>query len=274
MIIRLMIVLLLFTFFVCQGQEIKNAGTTFENISGNMDTAILCKTAQRAIEAYGGVEFWNSVKRIEAEVSATGFAFRMKKRPFFNCAKLEMEVNKPVCSLTPIGKDSNISGVLEGSCVMLKDFKGKIIEKREDPEKYFPYGKRTFRWDDLDMAYFANYAFWNYFSLPVLLMNPDIIWREVENGVLEAEFPETIPTHCKVQKFYFDTISGLLVRHDYTVDIFGSWAKVGNVVLEHTSFSGIAGDLRRKVTPRATKKKLLGFPVMIDITVHDVRYFF
>ena len=27
------------------------------------------------------------------------------------------------------------------------------------------------------MAYFANYAFWNYFTLPNLLMNPAIVWH-------------------------------------------------------------------------------------------------
>jgi hypothetical protein len=58
------------------------------------------------------------------------------------------------------------------------------------------------------MAYFANYAFWNYFRLPNLLLENRIEWNEKVNGVLSALFPDSIPTHSTVQEFHFDTNNG------------------------------------------------------------------
>lgn len=44
------------------------------------------RTAQEAITAYGGKEFWSKAKRIEAEVSVHGLAFTLKSRPAFKHA--------------------------------------------------------------------------------------------------------------------------------------------------------------------------------------------
>jgi hypothetical protein len=269
------LIIYIFASNVCHAQNEHNLYIGGQNMSGytcKKDTSELSKTAILVLNAYGGIEFWQDLKTIEAEVSAKGLAFKMKKRPFFDHAKLVMDVRRPYSTLTPIGKDSAITGEFDLFDVRLVDQAGNVVDERKNACDYFPGNGRLFRWDDLDMAYFANYAFWNYFTLPNLLLNENIKWTELEFGLLQAEFPDSIPSHCKIQKFYFDTISGLLIRHDYTVDIFGKWAKVGNVVVEHSEFNGIPGDKRRKVTPRATKKRLLKIPVMIDITVHDCTY--
>jgi len=230
------------------------------------------KTAQKAVDAYGGEKFWKSHKGIEAEVSATGVAFTIKQRPFFDHAKIKMEISRPFSKLTPIGKHHEITGVLNGTDVRLEDANGKVLATRKDPRKYFPYGRRLFYWDDLDMTYFANYAFWNYFTLPNLLLNETIKWTEVNDGLLEAEFPPDIPTHSKVQRFYFDQTTGLIKEHDYTVDIMGNWAHVANVVDEHKLFNGVPVATRRKVTPKLSNGKILNFPIMIDINVLDLEF--
>ncbi len=230
-------------------------------------------TAQKALAAYGGKERWTNAKTINAEVSVHGWAFTLKRRPFFKHARISMEIARPVSRLTPIGKDPQITGVLVGHDVYLEDQNGTITEARKNARRYFPGGRRLFAWDDLDMTYFANYAFWNYFTLPALLLREDIAWKELKPGPLEASleatFPDTLPTHNPVQRFRFDPKTGLLIQHDYTAEIISKLATAANVVLEHKQGAEILYPSRRLVTPRAPSGKALPGPTLIAITVHD-----
>jgi hypothetical protein len=232
---------------------------------------MLSTTAQKAIEAYGGIELWQKTKYMEADVSVTGFAFTLKRRPFFEHAKIFMEVGKPFSRLTPIGKDKNITGILDGNDVRLENPDGKVVAERKNARNYFPFGRRLFYWDDMDMSYFANYAFWNYFTFPNLLMNENIVWTEKEAGILEAVFPDSIPTHNKTQEFYTDKTTGKLIQHNYTVDIISKLARVAHCVAEHSEVNGHCYPSSRRVTPRSGKGNVMKKPVMIDIKVHDFR---
>ncbi len=229
------------------------------------------KTAQKVLDFYGGEALWKKAQKLEATVSVKGLAFTLKRRPFFVNVLLEMDLDKPFCSITPIGKDKNIKGILRNQDVYLENDKKEILAERKNGRKYFPYGRRLFWWDDLDMAYFANYAFWNYFSFPRLLMREDIAWKEKEAGVLEAIFPDTIPSHCRVQEFYFDKESGQLLEHHYTANIISKLAKVVHTVGEHENKHGLRYAKHRIVRPRDRKGKAMKGPVMIDISVHDMK---
>lgn len=219
--------------------------------------------------AYGGAELWSQYNFIEAEVSASGLAFKLKGRKAFQHVKLKMEIARPYARLSPIGTDSNITGVLDGTTVRLENEQGQVIAERKEARSFFPGGRRFFRWDDLDMAYFANYAFWNYFTLPVLLSRTDIQWTETKEGTLQAVFPDSLPTHSRQQEFIFDTESGLLKQHNYTVDIFGQWAKAANVVLEHQRNEQTVYDALRLVTPRKRNGRARKGPALIKIEVHS-----
>jgi hypothetical protein len=231
----------------------------------------LSPTAQHAIDAYGGSDLWKSHKFIEAEVSVKGLAFTLKRRTFFEHAKIKMEIARPFSKITPIGKDKFISGVLEGKDVRIENADGEIISERINARDFFPYGRRLFYWDDMDMAYFANYAFWNYFTLPNLLTDARIEWKENEIGVLSAVFPDNIPTHSTKQEFHFDTKNGLLIQHNYTVDIISKLAKAANVVKEHKKSENVIYPSSRLVTPQNGKGKPLKSPTLIDITVYDFK---
>ena len=191
--------------------------------------------AEKALNAYGGREVWTESKRIEAEVSVHGLAFTLKRRPFFKHAKIAMDIARPYSRLTPIGKEAGITGVLDGHDVRLEDQHGEIISERKDARSYFPAGRRLLYWDDLDMAYFANYAFWNYFTLPALLMRTDIQWTEIEPGWLEAIFPDEIPTHNTKQRFRFARAARLYCRNHQ---------QAGNRCPCHSrAYAGSAGNL-------------------------------
>lgn len=232
---------------------------------------MLSFTAQKAIEAYGGQKFWGSAKIIEAEVSVKGLALTLKRRPFFKHVKLRMEIDKPYSILTPIGKNKGISGILDGQDVKLENVNNEIVAERKNARQYFPFGRRLLWWDDLDMAYFANYAFWNYFTLPRLLMNEEIEWTEKSEGFLIARFPKSIPTHNEIQEFHFDKETGRLIQHNYTAEIISGLAKAANVVLEHSENDNFLFTSLRRVTPRTKEGKPLNKPVLIEIKVHNYR---
>ena len=119
------------------------------------------------------------------------------------------------------------------------------------------------------MAYFANYAMWNYLTLSALLMRKDINWNEIEAGLLEAIFPKEIPTHNQRQRFRFEQETGLLRQHDYTAEVISRLAKAAHVVLDHSESDGFRFTSHRRVTPISAKGKPLRGPTLIEITIHD-----
>ena len=40
----------------------------------------------------------------------------------------------------------------------LENADGSVIEVRQDARRLFPYGRRLFAWDALDLTYFLGYA--------------------------------------------------------------------------------------------------------------------
>lgn len=232
----------------------------------------LTETAEKAIAAYGGAGLWRSVSTLHAEVSARGLAFILKRRPFFSHVRIVESVHKPFSSLTPIGRTSGVAGILDHHDVRLEDETGRVISERRNARDFFRIGRRLLWWDDLDMSYFANYASWNYFTLPALLLRDDIDWTELEPGLLEARFPDGIPTHSRVQRFRFERQTGLLIQHDYTAEIISPLARASNVVLQHSRNSaGLLYPSVRRVTPRGPKGRALAGPVLIRLDIHDYR---
>lgn len=227
-------------------------------------------TMRKAIEAYGGQELWKSARTIQAEVSAHGLLFTLKQRPLFDHAQLSMEVHRPCARLKPIGKDPHTTGVLAKHDVWLEDQQGHIIDERRDARRYFGKLSRLFRWDDLDMAYFANYAFWNYFTFPALLMREDIQWKELKPNYLEAIFPNEIPTHSRVQRFRIDADTGLLIQHDYCADVVSRLANAANVVIDHAQAGDILYAAARAVSPRLPGGHPLHLPTIVAIQVHHL----
>ena len=112
---------------------------------------------------------------LRGRIQCRGLAFIFKQRPQFKRAKVTMDISRPFSRITPIGRNRDISGVLNGPDVHLENANGEVIRERKNARQYFPGGRRLLYWDDLDMAYFANYAIWNYLTLPALLMRKDII---------------------------------------------------------------------------------------------------
>ena len=105
-------------------------------------------------------------------------------------------------------------------------------------------------------------------------MRKDIIWNEIEAGLVEAIFPIDIPTHSQKQRFRFDRKTGLLIQHDYTAVIISSLAKAAHVVLDHSESEGLIFTAHRRVTPISAKGKPMRGPTLIEIMIHDYHLLF
>jgi hypothetical protein len=223
----------------------------------------------RVIAAHGGAARWRDAEQFDAIVSARGLAFTMKNRPPFVQARLSGAVHHPLCRLTPIGGDPELCGVLDGADTRIETRDGRVQAHRSDARAALTRGGKLWRWDDLDMAYFANYAFWGYLTLPALLLRKDVLWSQTSPTRLRATFPPDLPVHSPIQTFDFDAETGLLLRNSYTAEVIGGWAKASQRISAHRSFGGVPVPTRRIVTPRGPFCTTLPGPVLIDIRVHD-----
>jgi hypothetical protein len=222
----------------------------------------LTRTAARAIEAYGGAERWLRADRIEALVSVTGLAWWLKMRRPVPRTKLRIELASPIARLEPVDRSGRV-GILNGKDALLEDASGAVVAKREAAGKYFPGGRRAFYWDSLDLAYFAGHAMWNYFTFPRQLLRPEIDWKEVSEGVLEAHYPPELPTHSAIQRFHFDSKTGLLCRHDCTLEAVGPWAHVTQIVDHYRERDGIPYFGLRTVYFRRSDGSRIPWPTLI-----------
>jgi hypothetical protein len=229
---------------------------------------VLTRTAARAIEAYGGADRWLKADRIEAVVSVTGLAWWLKMRRPVPRTRLRIDLRCPYTRVDPVDR-TGLVGILRGKDAMLEDASGRIVARRDDAGKYFTGGRRIFYWDSLDLAYFAGNAMWNYFAFPRLLLRPDIEWREVSDGLLEAHFPPELPTHSAIQRFHFDPKTGLLCRHDCTLVAVGGWARVTQIIDHYRERDGIPYFGLRTVFFRRGDGSRIPWPTLIVGKVWD-----
>lgn len=228
------------------------------------------ETLERLIEAYGGEDRWRSARQVEARIWAWGLAFALKWQPAMRAVEVEATVRRPLVVLRPPHWDGMI-GVLDGQTCRLEDPSGRVVAERGDPRSRFPYGRRALWWDRLDQVYFSGYALWNYLAFPAILMRSDVDCREIGPGLLEVRFPDELPTHSRRQLFHVDLSSGRLLRLDYTAEVFGSWARAANVVLEHAAWEELHYPCRRRVTPRGFGGRPLGRPLLVGIEISGWR---
>lgn len=223
---------------------------------------------ERAIEAYGGEERWRAIGEIEAHGSCSGLLFRWKRGHGFDDLHIRLKVWEPWIQLSAVDKSGAI-GILNGHDVRIERPNGELVSERPYARANFPYGRRLFHWDLMDVVYFAGYAFWNYLTLPALLIRDDIRWEQVSDTVLEANIPDWIPTHTRRQKFHFDPDTGLLSQYDYTADVFGSFAKASHI-LQHAESDGVVYTSDRLIMPTIGGKPF-AFPLLIHVVIDDYK---
>lgn len=206
-----------------------------------------------AIAAHGGWERWQQLRKISAHVSVGGSVWQVKGWPdVFADAHFEIDPHRPHTEYS-LSRDTARRSVYEPNRTVLVSDDGKVIEQRESPRSSFEGHTITTRWDAQQLIYFAGYAMWTYLTTPFLFRLPGFRTEEIapwdEDGEswrrLKVSFPANVPSHSAEQTFYFDR-SGLLKRHDYSVEIMGGTSSA-NYATHAESFGGIVFPTRRRV---------------------------
>ncbi|WP_144185781.1 hypothetical protein [Elioraea rosea] len=206
----------------------------------------------RILAAYGGLERWQAFRTVEATI-VTGGAFWGTKGLVQDPDPRRMVValHEQWGSLEPYGDpDWHTTYTPDRVAILRGD--GSIVSERNDPRASFAGHGMDTPWDPLHRAYFNGYALWLYFTTPFVLAHPGVRVTELEPlqagaerwSVLRAEFPSTIATHCRVQDFFFGE-DLMLRRHDYRVDVAGSFA-AAQLISDHLDADGIRFPCRRR----------------------------
>jgi hypothetical protein len=229
---------------------------------------------EEALEAHGGADRWRATMELRARVKSGGFALASKLAGGrLRDYEATVTVERPHAVLDPYPAPGR-RGVFDGDRVRVESGSGEVLAERADPRAVFrPLSRRALWWDPLDSLYFAGYALWNYLTTPLLLTRPGVEVREGEPWEeapgerwrrLEVTFPPGLPTHSREQTFYFDE-GGLLRRHDYTAEVFGSWAKAAHYCYDHREIGGVIVCARRRVLPRSGSNRPRRGPLLVWI---------
>jgi hypothetical protein len=183
------------------------------------------------IEVHGGSVLWNSLKTLEAEISARGLLFTMKRQPVLNHIRVRVSTREPRFTFFDFPQQGQTSELIGNDEVRIVNSDARVVAKRLQPRSAFQGIRRKFYWDRLDFIYFAGYATWNYLTTPFLFLRKGFQFEVLPSlpGVhptmtrLRVTFPADIPTHCLTQIFYFDE-RFYLKRLDYTAEVVGKWA--------------------------------------------------
>lgn len=235
----------------------------------------VAEALKRILDAHGGVEYWQSLSAVEVSMSASGFLFRAKRiRPLRN-AVVVVDTDDPRAVMKDFPTPGCTASLLGTHRVEIRDASGAVLRHRDDPRQAFGPGRRSLYWDDLDFVYFSGYAMWCYLTLPFLLLHRGVSIENCEQGadgstVLTAAFPDYLPVHSPVQTLYFDP-SGRLLRHDYTAEVVGGWAKAAQLCADYRKFGGLWAPTRRRVYPRGPANRPLPLPTLVALDIHDLR---
>ncbi len=231
----------------------------------------LSPTAARALQAYGGEAVWKGASDVESTVTVGGLLFQLKGINIPPHARITVDVQRPHTVITPVD-DSGDIGVLDGFSVIITAPDGRVLEHRADAREHLQNASIGTKWDRLNLLYFLGYAFWGYYTLPYQLMRTDIEWTELRDGILQADYGTNLPVHSRVQRFWFDTKSGLLRRNDYTPVAADPTARAANVVFDHGVSDGIPYTSKRRVKTSIQQYGwVLPLPDFITIDVESWR---
>jgi hypothetical protein len=243
-----------------------------------MAVANALQAVHEAIEAHGGMDYWNSLSALEADISARGFLFLAKRRPVLERVRMRASTTEPRFAFLDYPNPGQTAELIGNDEVRILDSAGRVLARRENPRQAFHGVRRLFKWDELDFIYFGGYATWNYLTAPFLLMRKGFIIEALEplRGAFEhltrllVTFPDDLPTHCHKQIFYFDE-ERMLRRLDYTAEVVGNWAHAAHLCEDYRSFGGLKAPTRRRVLPLFFGHGPMPGPTLVELNVHDIR---
>ncbi len=232
------------------------------------------------IVAHGGLDAWRGVERIDVHARSGGLLLATRvPRGRFADVRLEATVGRPRAVALDYPRPG-CRGVFDAGAVRVETDGGEVLQERSDPRRWFSGRtgiRRNFRWDELDLTYFAGYAWWNYLNHPLLLTRDgvevsegkalrrgDEVWRR-----LDVSFPAGLDTHSPRQSFFYDGELRLR-RHDYVAEVVGRWAHAAHFCDEHREVDGLLFPTKRRVYPVGLGERPLPGPVLVALDLLEI----
>jgi hypothetical protein len=233
---------------------------------------------EKIFEAHGGLDGWLSFSKMEADVVTGGGLFPLKGlMPDLSTRRMSVWLKEERASVLPFGApDQRTAFTPERLAIEKVD--GTVVAEWPYPKNSFIGHGLSTAWGLVHRAYFNGYAMWTYLNTPFLLQWEGVQIEEeepwIENGetwrVLRAYLPGYIISHCALQRFYFGP-DGLLRRHDYHVDIAGSFA-AAQLTTDYIEADGIRLPSRRRAFAMGPDRRPIPELLMVAIDLSNVAY--
>jgi hypothetical protein len=143
------------------------------------ENGIPARVIDDAVNAHGGRDRWLAVTSLSAPVSIRGSLWSDKGHDgAFADAAVFIDPHRQHVEFSGFGPHG-LHTWFEPGLVSVRTENGTEIDRRHDPRASFPRGAAT-QWDNIQVAYFARYAIWNYLTLPHLLTTAGIQATELD----------------------------------------------------------------------------------------------
>ncbi|KIC94442.1 hypothetical protein [Flavihumibacter solisilvae] len=208
---------------------------------------------KKAIGVQGGMDTWKKYNNVFAHLSVGGILWGMKGHPdSINNVDVVVDLHEQKASHIP---NAEWYTAYTPGKVQIKSGKSDILEETDNPRDSFKGHMLETQWSNLQLAYFAGYAMWNYLNTPFLFarLGFDVIeiesWTEGSENWrrLNVKWPKDIHTHSTEQILYIDD-EGFIRRLDYQVEIAGN-TPAAHYLYDYKEVDGIKMATRRIVYP-------------------------
>ena len=232
----------------------------------------------RVLDAHGGLDTWRRFERVEATIVSGGLMFELKGQPQDPTPRrMAVALQREWSSVRPFGADDQKTDFTPDR-VAIEKLDGTVVKELMNPEASFEGDDLNTPWNPLQRAYFNGYALWTYLTSPFLLALPGFTVRELDpieddgrtlTG-LQLTFPQGFVSHSTQQEFYFGP-DLLLARHDYRVEIAGSFAAI-QYISHFVEADGIMMPTKRRAYRRGDDGRPLFDQLMVSIDLSDYHF--
>lgn len=230
-----------------------------------------------AINAQGGLDQWRKFHTVSSHLKVGGELWHLKGHQG-TIEDVNVKVNLLEQSVSHV-PNNEWHTLYTPDRIAIETSNGELVEEMYNPRGSFVGHTLESRWSNLQLAYFAGYAMWNYFNTPYQFTRPGFELAEIDTWTednetwrrLRVRWPGGIHTHSKEQVFYIDS-NGLIRRLDYEVEVSGNVSCV-HYLSEYREVSGIKLATRRVVyLKNADNNRDPSSPVIVSIDISDVEF--
>jgi len=205
------------------------------------------------LDAHGGLDHWRSLTTLTARITYGGPFWAAMGRPdFVGVDRVEADLKRQRFHQVQESTGRTVVHDKAADLVTVTAADGTVLEELLHPRSTFPRTLDT-TWTVAQAAYFRSYATWHYLVEPHLFTWDGVEAHEVDPWtegdrtwrVLRVTFPDTIDTHSRTQRYYFEE-TGLLRRMDYDTAVVGD-VPVAHYIRDERAVDGVVVPTKRHI---------------------------